>query len=303
MHLLARRDGPGLLRLGVQGLLLAVCGLAAIRLAAAGHASWPAATALTGVWIATFFPALHEAGHRTAFRSRTWNELTVWLGALLMLQSPSFFRAFHFEHHRRTQDPEHDPEIAAAPGILDDWPRNPLVYLGLACGQPLMLGKLGFTLGGALLPARAWERVFPFVPAGSRRRIAWESRAVLGVLGGGAALGLATAPGFAALLLAWPVAHVLLGLYLMAEHTGLPYRGSQLERTRTVASNALVRWLMWNMPYHAEHHAQPGVPFHAVPVLHRRLAPQLVHTAPGYLAFHRQALRHAFGLAAARDSR
>ena len=92
-------------------------------------------------------------------------------------------------------------------------------------------------------------------------------------------------------LLAWPVAHLALGLSLMAEHTGLPNAGSQLERTRTVRSNGLVRWFMWNMPYHAEHHTHAGVPFHAVPRLHGRLEPDLVNVATGHLAFHREALR------------
>jgi fatty acid desaturase len=28
---------------------------------------------------------------------------------------------------------------------------------------------------------------------------------------------------------------------------------------------------MWNMSYHTAHHAFPGVPFHALPALHREL--------------------------------
>jgi fatty acid desaturase len=96
-------------------------------------------------------------------------------------------------------------------------------------------------------------------------------------------------------LLAWPLAHLLLGFYLMPEHTGLPAEGTQCERTRSVESNALVRWLMWNMPLHAVHHAQPGVPFHAVPELHRLFAPRLSHVTRGYLAFHGEALRRLVG--------
>ena len=34
---------------------------------------------------------------------------------------------------------------------------------------------------------------------------------------------------------------------------------------------------MWNMPYHAEHHAYPSVPFHALPQLHKALDSELVH--------------------------
>ena len=32
-----------------------------------------------------------------------------------------------------------------------------------------------------------------------------------------------------------------------------------------------MRWLMWNMSWHTAHHAFPGVPFHALPALHREI--------------------------------
>ena len=48
---------------------------------------------------------------------------------------------------------------------------------------------------------------------------------------------------------------------------------------------------MWNMPYHAEHHAYPGVPFHALPALHARLGGRVRVAGQGYTAFHRTYLR------------
>ena len=148
------------------------------------------------------------------------------------------------------------------------------------------------SLAPALLPvSRGWDR-FPYVRPDRRRRIAWESRAFV-VLLAIVTYGVASTPGALTLVLAWPIAHVLLGLFLMPEHTGLPNTGTQIERTRTIRSNALVRWWMWNMPYHAEHHAHPAVPFHALGQLHQRLAPELVNVTPGYLAFHREALTRA----------
>jgi fatty acid desaturase len=49
-----------------------------------------------------------------------------------------------------------------------------------------------------------------------------------------------------------------------------------------------VRFLAWNMPFHTEHHANPAVPFHALPELHRRERAKLRAVAPGYVAFHRE---------------
>ena len=84
-----------------------------------------------------------------------------------------------------------------------------------------------------------------------------------------------------ALLLGQPV----LRLYLLAEHGRCPFVANMFENTRTTFTNALVRRLAWNMPYHAEHHAWPVVPFHRLPDLHVMTAPHLRVTAPGYAAF------------------
>ncbi|WP_246694633.1 fatty acid desaturase, partial [Mesorhizobium sp. M2D.F.Ca.ET.147.01.1.1] len=60
-----------------------------------------------------------------------------------------------------------------------------------------------------------------------------------------------------------------LRLYLMAEHGRCPLVANMLENTRTTLTNWFVHKLAWNMPYHAEHHAYPGVPFHQLPEFHR----------------------------------
>ena len=109
------------------------------------------------------------------------------------------------------------------------------------------------------------------------------------------AIGLSVGFGSWAIGLYW-LAPALLGqpalrLYLLAEHTGCPETPDMLRNSRTTRSNALVRWLAWNMPYHAEHHAFPGVPYHGLPALHARLKDHIAVQSPGYLAFHRAFLR------------
>lgn len=289
-RLLPRRDGPAGVHVLVSLTLLLTAGAATCTLAAHDDPAWPLAALLSGLAVVSWFPALHESGHGTAFRSPWLNHATAWFAAAMMLQAPGFFREFHFEHHRHTQDRTRDPEIVLGRGLLGDWPKNPLIWLALASGQGLLLGKFGFTLACALLPARLWRAQFPWIRDDHARAVAWQSRLVLVLLTAAVWAGLTTIPGFAAFLLAWPIGHVLLGLYLMPEHTGLASDGPQLHRTRTIRSNAAVRWWMWNMPYHGEHHAYPAVPFHALPQLHQRLAPELEHVSRGYLAFHAEAL-------------
>ena len=294
--LTARSDAFAMKHLAVQIACTTASAAATTVLAAADHPARWLAVSILGVCVLSFFPLLHEAGHSTAFASRRANEVGTWLGALFMLQAPTFFREFHWEHHRSTQDQESDPEISSAPALLDGYPRDPITYAFLACGQFLMVGKLGFTIACALLPSRVWSAIFPFVREDRRRRVAWESRAALVVFAGFGALCILVVPGGAFALIAWPIAHLLLGFYLMPEHTGLPNDGTQVHRTRTVLTPDWVRGVMWNMPYHAEHHAYPGVPYHALPSLHERMAPDLEHVSKGYVAFHGDALLRAFRL-------
>jgi fatty acid desaturase len=61
-----------------------------------------------------------------------------------------------------------------------------------------------------------------------------------------------------------------------------------LENSRTTRSLAAIRRLAWNMPYHAEHHAHPALPFHALPAAHRLLKSSVAVQASGYLAVHRE---------------
>jgi fatty acid desaturase len=62
------------------------------------------------------------------------------------------------------------------------------------------------------------------------------------------------------------------------------------ENSRTTRSLAPIRRLAWNMPYHAEHHACPALPFHTLPAAHRLLRSRIAVQAPGYVAVHREIL-------------
>ncbi len=87
-----------------------------------------------------------------------------------------------------------------------------------------------------------------------------------------------------------------LRLYLMAEHERCPHVANMLENSRTTYTTRLVRWLAWNMPYHAEHHAYPSVPFHKLAEFHELTKEHIGSLENGYAAFHRKnigALRKA----------
>jgi fatty acid desaturase len=79
-----------------------------------------------------------------------------------------------------------------------------------------------------------------------------------------------------------------LRLYLLAEHTGCSEDDDGLTNTRTTISTWPVRFLMWNLPYHAEHHLFPSIPFHQLPAAHRQLRGWLAFLASGYVGVNRE---------------
>lgn len=282
--LTARADEPSRRRLARH--LGATAALALfVAVAPAGVVRGAGVVALSGV-LAGLFAPFHECLHRTAFEGRERNERGARWIAPLFLASPTAYRAFHFAHHRHTQDPARDPEIAIAPEVVGRWPDGWPMRLarvsgmGIAVGKLVILAALAFGSDAVLDSVAGWLRPAdrPRARAESRLLVAWAFG--LSVL----AVGSATA---AAWVAAWWLSHVWLGWWLTTEHTGLPADVPILSRTRTVLSHPWVRWWTWNMGYHAEHHAWPAVPWFNLPELHARARSRLVHVHPTYLSVWR----------------
>lgn len=271
-------DAHGLARLGAH---LAAIGCAAALVWLARGSWWllPAMLAQGIAQVALFAP-LHETVHRTAFRSRRLNDLVAAVIGLIAVLPANWYRRFHYAHHRFTQDPARDPELALPkPATWPQW----LLYVS---GWPYWRRAFG----GLVRRARG-EVTEPFIPAAERAAAIREARVHLAIY---ALAALAVLSGWTVPLLFW-FGPALLGqpflrLYLLAEHTGCPETADVLDNTRTTFASRSVRFLMWNMPLHVEHHAFPAVPFHALPALHGLMATKLRHTANGYAPFHRRYL-------------
>ena len=285
-----RSDRKGLTHLALHVLAIAATG--AIYAGASGTA-WMLPTAwLYGTCLVFLFAPLHETVHYTAFRSRRLNRAVSMVCGWVLLLPPRWFRAFHLEHHRWTQDPERDPELAVPP------PRTWGEYLWRISGLPYWGAQVRTLLGHAA--GRVPE---PYVARPDRGAIVREARLYLASYA--ALTVLSVVAGNAAMLWLWAVPAVLgqpmLRLYLLAEHTGCPMVPDMLENSRTVHTTAAVRFLAWNMPYHAEHHAHAAIPFHALPRahaarihatrIHAALASRIRHQPRGYARVHRELVR------------
>jgi len=272
-HLIAKSDAKGLRHLILYLAAIAISTIWIISTAP----FWGLAMLVQGILLSFLFTLCHECTHQTPFKSKTLNEWVGWLSGAVILLPFQWFRYFHLAHHRHTNDPENDPELASAKP--DTW----RAYVVHVSGLPYWISQIQTLLSNAGGRASA-----PYLPKSAKVRIRAEARWLLVVY----ALLLATLFASPALLYIWIIPALIgqpfLRLYLLAEHGRCPPVANMLENTRTTFTNRVVRFLAWNMPYHIEHHSFPAVPFHALPRLHDHMQNDLVTTAPGYAAFTRE---------------
>ena len=225
------------------------------------------------------FSPLHECAHGSAFRSRRLNEAALWITALVYVVPPHYFRYFHLGHHRFTQVPGKDPSL-----VLPE-PANFRQYLWYCAGLWFWWRNLSWMVRhacGFVHPASA-----DYVPVGRRGLMVTESRIMVLTY---AAL-FASAAWFGVLwvlIAAWIAPRVagepIQRIIRVAEHVGCDESPDLLRNTRTTLTNRFVNAIAWQMPYHAEHHLFPNVPFHALPALHEHLAGRVVVEPRGYVA-------------------
>ena len=280
-----------------QACCYAVC---AAAFAASQAAAFVPAMALSMVGMAFVmafnFMALHETVHRSAFKSRIWNDVFMQVAGLLTLRPvscalpcllhaprrhtralPSPASAFaprlsaaalqalhyfyyHWAHHKFTGDPEKDSELIPSPLDMD---------VTTITGYFLYVSGLPFWFDAVTSTVKHAMGICPehyLSAAKAKKEITTEARIYCAFY-----LALAAAavlnPAFGAGLLTYVVLPSVLGqpflrFYLMAEHRGCAESTNVLENTRTMEANWLIRQMAWQMPYHLEHHAWPYVPFH-----------------------------------------
>lgn len=235
-----------------------------------------------GTLLNFLYAGQHELSHSTVFRTKWLNE---WFGRLLgfvLFYPRTFDQVQHMAHHRYTQDWARDGELARPPYNLTSY----LLWMsGVSYWYTRWRRILRFAVG---------KVTEPYLPAHRHAELVREARWHL--------FGYALIAGGSVYLQTW--AAMLLWLAPMCamkfthqlqntiEHLGLPHEDS-MENTRSTRTNAVLRWMAWQMQYHTAHHAFPGVPFHRLRELH-----QIIFTARGvepptmtYWGFQRAALR------------
>jgi fatty acid desaturase len=276
-----RSDLRGAVRFGIHLSCVAATGLLVWLALPYWYLLIPAMV-LYGLTLVSMFAPMHECVHRTAFASPAANAAVGWIAGVVSFYNATFYRFYHAWHHRYTQDPARDPELMFPRATtrlaylreisaVQFWYRRAIDYTCLALGQ---------------------TEALPFVPDSARRSIAVSMSVQLSIY----LVGLVSiAMGYTAPLyfffLPSVLAMPLLRAYLITEHTLCSQDQNGLTNTRTTLAVFPIRLLMWNMPFHAEHHLFPSVPFHRLPALHLQIRDRIAHIAPGYIATNREILR------------
>ena len=227
---------------------------------------WVIATGfLLGVLLNFLYAGQHELSHGTVFNTKGVNEFWGRLIGFAMLFPRDFDQVMHFAHHKWTQDWERDGELVREPYTLN-------TYLLWLSGVTYWRNRVS----GIIRRARGII-VEPYIRAEEEAKIIRESRIHLAlyvlIIAGSFVIGSW------AWLTFWIVPMVLTKpvhqLQNTIEHLGLSHEDNILENTRSTRTNALIRWLCWQMPYHTAHHTFPSVPFWKLRELNEKIENQI----------------------------
>ncbi|AFY73279.1 fatty acid desaturase [Synechococcus sp. PCC 7502] len=245
------------------------------------------ALVLYGFSFAIMFAPLHESSHRTAFANNQLSDAIAWFAGLLSFYNSTFYRQYHKWHHRYTQIPDQDPELS------DPKPTNLQEYLLEISGLPWWIGKIKTHLR----VASGLVDDYIFIPEAQRKAVISSTRWQLLVYG----LAIAISIGFRQpwFLLYWllplAVGQPFLRFILLTEHTGCTNDDNGLTNTRTTLTLPILRYLMWNIPFHTEHHLYPSIPFYLLPTAHEKLSSHFAHIGDGYVNVNLEIINNISG--------
>jgi len=258
-----------------------------------------------GVVASFYFNAFHETIHNTAFATRWSNELMAYILGFLTLRGKEWYLLFHWTHHRYTNDPEKDPELSGSTADRTDFTANKSLsaevvqYLRFLTGYPFGFERIPGVFSYAMGKKPAgdfWVTTPKHISKVRQEYTVWVC------LYFGIAVAATCWPEtvLAPLFYYWFLPHCIgaahLRYYQTAEHRSC-HQGPFTDTTAWICSRTTASWwfytqLAWNMPYHAEHHAWPNIPFHELPKVHAKIAPVRPKSGctpdgdAGYLGLH-----------------
>lgn len=247
--LMQRSDLHGALQLGSH---LGVLGVTGALLWSTWGTLWAIPVFVAhGVVLNFLYAGQHELSHGTVFETKWLNVIFGRLFGFLMIYPRDFDKIQHAAHHQHTQNWEKDGELVREPYTLSSYL---LWFWGPTYWRTRVSRIVRFSRGIV---------VEPYIREDEHCIVIREARWHAALYALIAAASVATGSWAAVIL--WLAPLVLMKpvhqLQNTIEHLGLSHRDDILENTRSTRTNALMRWLCWQMPYHTAHHTFPSVPF------------------------------------------
>jgi fatty acid desaturase len=239
---------------------------------------------------------VHEAAHRTLFRTRFLNDqLALWLCGWPLWNDVASYRHYHLKHHKFTGT-ERDPDLGLAP--ISPMTRRSLARkmardLSGVAGLRRLLGQariacelVDYKVTAELTRRPADGRKLGDYLAAAIRNSAGFVLTNLALAGGLALLGHAW------VYWAWAVAYLttfslFYRIRSLSEHACTERSPDPLRNTRTTRANWLARATVapFGVNYHLEHHLLVAVPWFRLRALHRLLRERAgLKPVPGYVA-------------------
>ncbi|MFI6683214.1 fatty acid desaturase family protein [Streptomyces sp. NPDC050485] len=239
-----------------------------------GYAAAVLTSILLGMVLAGFLNAAHDCVHRSHLPSKRGNRVMGAVWSTPVLVNFSVYRYQHLVHHRFTGvegDTESNRTYANVPAYL-------YALTGISLWRHTFAGL-----------AEAWRGNFPESVNNDQR--CSEARRDNLVIACWLALAVVLTLFFPRVLLFayWlPLYFSGPAIIFLAlpEHYGLFGSPDVTRNTRTVRSNSMARFLLWNANYHAEHHRYPAVATLNLHRLHKAMPVPHPIQERSYLGFH-----------------
>ena len=260
------------------------------------------------------FAGQHEFLHRNAFKSKWLNDLCLFYTGVFCFEFGKHERLMHKQHHTYTNNIDKDPELTSyySRDVLENKafrnvPLGRIAYirqfldipytfkcricrvLYSAAGIPVDYSGTGWSLGDMYYTPESGI-MQDLQRTAQLQLLHWV---VFVALFGRSVEGIQR-------MLFWWVIPVLVGYPVVNYFRNLEHADCEVSRdpnclrnTRSVRSNLLIRILLWDTNFHAEHHCYPMVPFFNLHKLNDLMYEHVIHnerdhfTTQNWAAFKR----------------
>ena len=236
----------------------------------------------------------HETGHKTAFKSKFWNNFFYQISSYMDNFEPVRWKWSHFKHHGHTAyDDPHDFEIAIRkPTDLFLFfsyfiPFAPL----LTFHKTLQFETIKHAVG---ITTPVMEQCIPEKERTKCRNSARIHVAIWTIV---ILTSIVYQSWLPVLYLVLPgfYGKTLVASFGLTQHTGLQENiKDHRYSTRTVYLNPVFSFLYWHMEYHIEHHMFPTVPSYNLPKLHHLIKDQMPSAKKGLWGAYKEIIPAIF---------